>query len=117
MAIEYLKIGKRMSQVIIHANTVYTAGQVAEDVSLDAAGQTHQILNGLDQLLAEAGTDKSHLLSATIWLADMADFEAMNSAWDAWITPGHAPVRACVQALLARPGWKVEIMVVAALRE
>ncbi len=117
MAIKYLKTGKRMSQVTIHAGTVYTAGQVAEDSSADAAGQTQQILNSLEQLLEEAGTDKLHLLSATIWLADMADFGAMNGAWDAWVTPGHAPVRACVEARLARPEWKVEIMVVAALKD
>jgi enamine deaminase RidA (YjgF/YER057c/UK114 family) len=116
MAIKYLKSGKRMSQVTIHAGTVYLAGQVADDTSVDTAGQTQQILNNLEQLLAEAGTDKSHLLSATIWLTDMADFGAMNSAWDAWVTPGRAPARACVEARLARPEWKVEIMVVAALK-
>lgn len=106
-----------MSQVTIHNGTVYTAGQVATDASADAGAQTQQILDGLDSLLAKAGTDKSHLLSATIWVADMADFDAMNSAWDAWVTPGHTPARACVEARLAKPDWKVEIMVIAALPE
>ncbi|WP_286749798.1 MULTISPECIES: RidA family protein [unclassified Marinobacter] len=115
MTIRYLGSGPRMSQVIIHNGTVHTAGQVATDASANAQGQTQQILDGLDSLLAEAGTDKAHLLSATIWVADMADFSGMNSAWDAWVTPGRTPVRACVEARLAKPEWKVEIMVVAAL--
>ena len=117
MTINYLTTGPRMSQVVIHGNTVYTAGQVATDSSADATGQTQQILAGLDQLLSEAGTDKGHLLSATIWVADMADFDAMNVAWDAWVVPGRTPARACVEAKLAKPEWKVEIMVTAALPE
>lgn len=117
MTIKYLESGARMSQVTIHSGTVYTAGQVASDTSADAAGQTQQILDGLDRLLKEAGTDKSQLLSATIWLADLADFAGMNSAWDKWVTSGRTPARACVEARLAKPEWKVEIMVVAALPE
>ena len=117
MTISHLGVNTRMSQLTIHAGTVYTAGQVADDVSVDAQGQTEQILAHLEKLLAEAGTDKSHLLSATVWLADMADFAGMNTAWDAWVTPGRPPVRACVEARLARPEWKVEIMVIAALPE
>lgn len=117
MAIKYLVTGPRMSQVTVHGNTVYTAGQVATDASADATGQTQQILAGLDNLLAEAGTDKGHLLSATIWVADMADFAGMNTAWDAWVVPGRTPARACVEAKLAKPEWKVEIMVTAALPE
>lgn len=117
MSIQYIKPGERMSQATIHAGTVYTAGQVASDASADMAGQTRQILDGLDRLLAEAGTDKSQLLSATIWITDMADFAAMNAVWDAWVAPGHTPGRACVQAQLARPELKVEIAVVAALSE
>jgi len=117
MTIKYLGSGARMSQITVHSGTVYTAGQVASDATADAAGQTQQILEGLDRLLAEAGTDKSHLLSASIWVADMADFAGMNSAWDNWVTPGRAPVRVCVEARLAKPEWKVEIMVIAALPE
>lgn len=117
MPIKYIQPGARMSQATIHAGTVYTAGQVASDPSADMAGQTRQILAGLDRLLAEAGTDKSRLLSATIWITDMAEFAAMNSEWDAWVTPGHTPGRACVQAQLARPEFKVEIAVVAALSD
>jgi enamine deaminase RidA (YjgF/YER057c/UK114 family) len=117
MAIKHLGSGERMSQVTIHNGTVYTAGQVATDASGDARAQTQQILDGLDSLLKEAGTDKSHLLSATVWVADMADFADMNSAWDAWVTKGHTPARACVEARLAKPDWKVEIMVIAALPE
>ena len=115
MTIKYLESNSRMSQITVHAGTVYTAGQVASDTNADAAGQTEQILDGLDRLLKEAGTDKSQLLSATIWLADLADFAGMNSAWDNWVTAGRTPARACVEARLAKPEWKVEIMVVAAL--
>ncbi|WP_148861544.1 RidA family protein [Marinobacter fonticola] len=117
MPIKYLVTGPRMSQVTIHGNTVYTAGQVATDASADASDQTRQILAGLDRLLADAGTDKGHLLSATIWVADMADFDAMNSAWDAWVVSGQTPARACIEAKLAKAEWKVEIMVTAALPE
>lgn len=115
MAITYMRPGGRMSQMTIHAGTVYVAGQIADDSGADTAGQTKQILDKLDNLLMEAGTDKSHLLSAIVWLADINDFSKMNSVWDSWVRPGHAPVRACVEARLASPDWKVEIMVVAAL--
>lgn len=117
MSIQHLDAGTRMSQATIHAGTVYTAGQVASDASADAAGQTRQILAAIDALLERAGTSREHLLSATIWVADMADFDAMNGAWDAWVNPGRPPVRACVEAKLAKPEWKVEIMVTAALPE
>ena len=80
----------------------------------DAAGQTRQVLAAIDALLARAGSDKTRILRAQIFLADIADFAAMNSAWDAWVAPGHTPPRATVQAALARPGWKVEIVVTAA---
>jgi len=115
MAIKYLEVGPRMSQITIHAGTVYTAGQVADDATADIKGQTEQVLARLDSLLAAAGTDKSHLLSATIWLADMKDFTEMNSVWDSWVTPGRPPSRACVGAILGRPEWKLEVRVVAAL--
>lgn len=117
MSIQYHKPGARMSQVTAHNGTLYLAGQVAADASADTAGQTRQILEQIDALLSEAGSDKSHLLAATIWVTDMANFDAMNGAWDAWVAPGRPPVRACVEAKLAKPEWLVEIMVTAAVKE
>jgi enamine deaminase RidA (YjgF/YER057c/UK114 family) len=108
------EIGKRMSQAVVHNGTVYLAGQVADDPTLDTAGQTRQVLAAIDKLLAAAGSDKSRILMAQIFLADMADFGAMNGVWDAWVAPGNAPARATVQAALAAPPWKVEIVVTAA---
>jgi enamine deaminase RidA (YjgF/YER057c/UK114 family) len=114
MAIQRLHVGPRLSQVAIHGNTVYTAGIVADDPKEDAAGQTRQILARIDQYLAEAGSDKTRMLSVSIWLADIKDFAAMNSVWDAWVPKGHTPPRACVESKLAAPQYKVEIRVVAA---
>jgi enamine deaminase RidA (YjgF/YER057c/UK114 family) len=105
----------RLSGAVVHAGTVYLAGQIADDVSLDAEGQTADILRQIDALLAQAGTDKQHLLTMQIFLADMADFGAMNRAWDAWLDRGHKPARATVQAKLADPAWRVEITGIAAL--
>ncbi|SFH70104.1 RidA family protein [Modicisalibacter xianhensis] len=115
--IHYTDAGKRMSQVTVHNGTVYLAGQVPHDPSADMQGQTQQVLETIERLLDNAGSGKDRLLSATIWVTDMAEFDAMNAAWDAWVAPGRPPVRACVEARLARPEWKVEIMVVAALAE
>jgi enamine deaminase RidA (YjgF/YER057c/UK114 family) len=115
MSDRYIDSNQRMSQVVVHGNTAYLAGQVAHDASAGMRGQTEQILEGIDQLLAKAGTDKSHILSATIWVTDMAEFQEMNTAWDAWVTPGRTPARACVTGNLAKPEWKVEIMVIAAI--
>ncbi|WP_404364073.1 RidA family protein [Marinobacter sp.] len=117
MTDRYIDSNQRMSQAVVHGNTVYLAGQVAADASAGMRGQTEQILQGIDQMLARAGTDKSHLLSATIWVTDMAEFAEMNAAWDAWVVDGRPPVRACVESRLAKPEWKVEIMVIAALQE
>lgn len=114
MTIERIKVGPRMSQAVIHGDTVYLAGQVADDTSADVAGQTRQILDKIDGLLAEAGTDKSKLLSANVWLSDISTFNEMNSVWDVWVTPGSPPARATVESKLAGPQYKVEIMVVAA---
>jgi|SRR5215216_2153619 len=114
MAIERIKVGARMSQAVIHGDTVYLAGQVADDQNADVAAQTRQVLGKIDTLLAEAGTDKSKLLSANVWLSDISTFDQMNVVWDEWVTPGKPPVRACVESRLARPQFKVEIMVVAA---
>ncbi len=113
--IKRLETGPRMSQAVIHGQTVYLAGQVADDTSADVAGQTRLVLASIDRLLAAAGTDKSRILAATVYLADIATFQAMNSAWDAWVAPGHAPARATVEAALATPAYRVEIVVTAAL--
>jgi enamine deaminase RidA (YjgF/YER057c/UK114 family) len=113
--IDRYDVGARLSEMAVHAGTVYLAGQVAADDTQDAAGQTRQVLAAIDALLARAGSDKTRILRAQIFLADIADFAAMNAAWDEWVAPGHAPPRATVQAALARPGWKVEIVVTAAV--
>jgi enamine deaminase RidA (YjgF/YER057c/UK114 family) len=114
MIIERVNMGPRMSQAVIHGATVYLAGQVADDPAADVADQTRRILAKIDRLLAEAGTDKSKLLSANVWLSDISTFDQMNAVWDEWVTPGEPPARACVESRLARPEFKVEIMVVAA---
>lgn len=114
MSIERIKVGSRMSQAVIHGDTVYLAGQVADDTSADVAGQTRQILAKIDGLLREAGTDKAKILSANVWLSDISTFNQMNEVWDAWVTPGSPPARACVESKLAAPQYTVEIMVVAA---
>ncbi|MBV8600577.1 MAG: RidA family protein [Candidatus Eremiobacteraeota bacterium] len=114
MKIKRIGAGPRMSKAVRYGDLVFLAGQVPDDPSADVAGQTRQVLEKIEGLLAEAGTDKSQLLSATIWLADIATFEQMNAVWDAWVAPGDPPARATVEAKLARPEYKVEIMVVAA---
>lgn len=106
---------KRLSGAVIHNGLIYLAGQVADDASLDAQGQMADILQQVDALLAEAGTDKSRLISVQIFLANMADMEDMNRAWDAWLDPMNKPARATVEAKLADPDWKVELTGIAAL--
>ena len=114
--IKRLTPGPRMSQAVIHGNTVYLAGQVAQQTpGASVAEQTRDIVAAIDRLLAEAGTSKERLLSATIWLADIAAFNEMNGVWDAWVAPGNTPARACVEAKLAAPQFTVEIGVIAAL--
>ncbi len=114
-AIQRLAPGPRMSGAVVHGNTVYLAGQVAKETAgKSVTEQTKEILSIIDGLLAAAGTDKSKLLSANIWLTDMSTFNEMNAVWDAWVVPGHTPARATVEAKLAAPQYKVEIMVVAA---
>jgi enamine deaminase RidA (YjgF/YER057c/UK114 family) len=103
-----------MSGAVVHGDTVYLAGQVASDPSAGVKGQTEQILKKIDDLLQSAGTDKSKLLSATVYLADIRGFEEMNAAWDAWVVPGSTPGRATVEARLASPKFLVEIVVIAA---
>lgn len=114
MSISRIEPGKRMSQAVSYGNLVFLAGQVASDPSADVAGQTRQILGEIDRLLAAAGTDKTQILSTTIYLADIATFADMNSVWDHWVPQGHLPARATVEAKLATPDYQVEIQVVAA---
>lgn len=116
MSIQRFHVGPRLSDMAIHNSTIYLAGQVAEDTSQDMLGQTRQILATIDNLLAEAGSDKTRILSTTIYVADMAEFPAMNAAWDAWVVAGSTPPRATVEAKLAKPAYKVEIQVIAASR-
>jgi len=113
--IQRIDAGSRMSEASIHNGIVYLAGQVPEDTSLDIEGQTREVLAAIDALLAQAGSDKTRILRAQIFLADIADFAGMNRAWDAWVVPGNAPARATVEAKLAKPEWKVEIVVTAAI--
>jgi enamine deaminase RidA (YjgF/YER057c/UK114 family) len=115
MPVKRLRVGPRMSQIVVHGDTVYLAGLTADDLVQSVPEQTRQVLAKIDAYLAEAGTDKSKLLSANIWLTDMGRFAEMNSVWDAWVAPGDTPARATVQALLAHPDILVEIMVTAAL--
>ena len=115
MKIERHETGPRMSKAVIHGDTVYLAGLVADSPKgKGVAQQTESILSQIDGFLAMAGTDKTKLLSANIWITDMAHFAEMNSVWDAWVSPGNTPARATVEAKLASPDYKVEIMVVAA---
>ena len=113
MTIKRFETGPRMSQAVVHGGTVYLAGQVAKGAAVKE--QTTAILRQIDALLAAAGTDKSKLLSATIWLTDMSKFSEMNSVWDPWVSPGNTPARACVESKLAAPDYLVEIGVICAL--
>jgi len=113
--IQRFDVGTRMSEMAVHNGVCYLAGQVAVEGAPDIEGQTREVLANIDALLARAGTDKSKILRAQIYLADITDFPGMNHAWDAWVSPNHAPPRATVQAVLAKPQWKVEIVITAAL--
>jgi enamine deaminase RidA (YjgF/YER057c/UK114 family) len=115
MAVKRHGAGPRMSAAVVHGNTVYLAGMVAGDPSADIKGQTEQVLKRIDDALASAGSDKSKLLSAQIFITDMRNFQDMNAVWDAWVDKGNTPARATVQASLANPKMLVEIMVVAAV--
>ncbi len=113
--IKRLHMGARMSEAVIHGQTVYLAGQVANDPTADVTTQAQQVVATIDRLLAEAGTDKTHILRATIYLRTMSDFAAMNKVWDAWVPQGHTPARATCEGALANPGYLVEIVITAAL--
>jgi len=115
MAVTRLNPGPRMSQAVIHGDTVFLSGQVAFDAPGESvAAQTTNVLSRIDALLAEAGTSKANLLSATIWISDISTFNEMNEVWDAWIDPSNPPARACVESTLAAPQFTVEIGVTAA---
>jgi len=113
--VQRFDVGARMSEMAVHNGVCYLAGQVAADGTQDITGQTKQVLAAIDALLARAGTDKGQILRCEIFLADIADFAAMNAVWEAWVVPGHTPPRATVQARLAKPEWRVEMVVTAAL--
>ena len=113
MSIQRLRIEKRYSEIVIHNGTVHLAGQLADDYDGDIREQTRQTLANIDRFLAEAGSDKTRILSVTIYLKDMADYAGMNAEWDAWVVPGATPARATVEAKLAAPEYVVEIAVIA----
>jgi enamine deaminase RidA (YjgF/YER057c/UK114 family) len=113
MSVKRHNAGPRMSGAVVHNNTVYLAGQVAEGANVKA--QTEAVLKKIDDLLAATGSSKANLLSTTIYLADIRGFEEMNAVWDAWVAPGNTPARATVEARLANPKYLVEIMVTAAV--
>jgi len=114
MSIKRINAGARMSSAVVHGDTVYLAGLTADDAKADVKGQTKQILDKVDKFLAEAGTDKSKVLSANIWLTDISTWSQMNEVWDAWVSPGNTPARATVEAKLAAPASRSEIMIQAA---
>ena len=115
MSVKRHGVGPRLSQAVVHGDTVYLAGMVAGDPSQDTKGQTEQILGKIDETLAAVGSGKSNLLSATVYLANMATYTEMNAAWDAWVDKANTPARATVEARLAAPKYLVEIMCVAAV--
>ena len=113
--VQRFDVGARLSEMTVHNGVCYLAGQVPADAAQDMAGQTTQVLAAVDALLARAGSDKSKLLMCQIFITDLADFPAMNAVWEAWLPAGHAPARATVVARLAKPEWRVEMVVTAAL--
>lgn len=114
MSIERLETKQRMSRIVKHNGTIYLCGQVCADATKDITEQTQTMLDKVDQLLLQSGSDRKHILSATIYIKDMQYFAEMNAVWDAWIPEGHAPARACVTANMAREELLVEISVIAA---
>lgn len=113
--VQRFDVGPRLSEMAVHNGVCYLAGQVAADGSQDITGQTKQVLAQIDALLARAGTDKSKILMCQIFVVDLAEFPALNAVWEQWVAPGNAPPRATVQARLAKPEWKVEMVVTCAL--
>ena len=115
MTIQRHNVGKRLSGIVVHGGVAYLAGEVPDDTSKDITAQTQQVLAKIDRLLAQVGSDKTKILSAQIFIADMADFAGMNAAWEKWVVPGETPARATIEAKLANPAYKVEIMCIAAI--
>lgn len=115
--IRRIGVGPRLSAATVHGGLVYVSGQVPDDLTTGVEDQARQVLAKIDAILAEAGTDKARILTATVWLPAIGDFAALNTAWDAWVPPGETPARACVESRLAHPGIKVEIGCIAALSE
>ena len=113
--VQRFDVGTRLSEMAVHNGVCYLAGQVAADGTQDITGQAQQVLAAIDALLARAGTDKSKILMCQIFVVDLAEFPALNAVWEQWVAPGNAPPRATVQARLAKPEWKVEMVVTAAL--
>lgn len=116
MEIKRLHVGNRLSETAVHNDTVYLAGQIAEDTTQDIEGQTREVLGHIDRLLNEVGSDKTCILMCQIFISDMAHFAGMNAVWDEWVPSGHTPPRATVESKLANPACLVEIVVTAALR-
>ncbi|NVK23365.1 MAG: RidA family protein [Gammaproteobacteria bacterium] len=114
MTIERIETKQRMSRIVKHNGTIYLCGQVCADATKGITEQTQTMLDKVDDLLQQAGSDREHILSATIYLKDMSYFSEMNDVWDNWIPEGHAPARACVTANMAREALLVEISVIAA---
>lgn len=112
--IQRFDTGPRMSEMTVYNGVAYLAGQIADDTTEDIAGQTRQVLAAIDRLLALAATDKSRILRAEIFMTDLAEFAEMNKVWEEWVSPGNTPARATVQAKLADPAWKIEIVITAA---
>ena len=115
MSIQRHHVGKRLSGIVVHNGVAYLAGEVPDDTSKDITAQTQQVLAKIDRLLAQVGSDKTKILSAQIFIADMGDFAGMNAAWEKWVVPGETPASATIEAKLANPAYKVEIMCIAAL--
>ena len=113
--VQRFDVGTRLSEMAVHNGVAYLAGQVAIDATLNITGQTRQVLEQIDALLARAGTDKSKIVMCQIFIADLADFAGMNAVWEQWVPAGHAPPRATVKAALAKPEWRVEMVVTAAV--
>lgn len=117
MTITRMGTQQRMSKIVIHNDTIYLCGQVADDASKDIKEQTQTMLDKVDVLLEQAGSDREHMLSATIYIKSMELFTQMNEVWDNWVPEGHAPARACVEASMARKELLVEVSVVAAVKK
>lgn len=113
--VQRFDVGHRLSEMAVHNGVAYLAGQVPADATQDMGGQVRQVLDAIDALLARVGSSKSRILMCQIYVADLADFPALNAVWDDWVAEGQAPPRATVQAALAKPDWKVEMVVTAAI--